>query len=333
VRGTLPASEDPAGGNLSPGWRGTLLATHAGTLLATLGGGLFATRVGAVTVVGELVVGMAFLECRRAFLMEVSLGAVTLGLGLGDARTPLGLVGLACTLVGHLTALGRGRSAPTAHDHLIPPGAKHESQRGEDDEHHNNDHDDEHGGHLFLPPLVTKPAFPGLEDGKPTLSGAYDLVMTALGIVLLVLGTALIAVEAHVPRLGMLGGPGVIALAAGALLAVGGLGGGLAVALVTALLLGLAGAGLLTLTLRKGAAVRRRRVRAGAEGLVGRVGVVRRWEEPRGKVLVDGALWHARRSWGDEEGVEIHEGDHIVVERLEGLTLAVRPAEAWELVR
>lgn len=157
--------------------------------------------------------------------------------------------------------------------------------------------------------------------------------MTALGIVLLVVGAILIAVEAHVPRLGILGGPGVVALATGALLAVGGLGGGLVVALITALLLGLAGGGLLALTLRKGAAVRQRRVRAGAEGLVGRLGVVRRWEEPEGKVLVDGALWQARRSWGDEEGAEIHEGDHVVVERLDGLTLAVRPAEKWELVR
>jgi membrane-bound serine protease (ClpP class) len=170
------------------------------------------------------------------------------------------------------------------------------------------------------------------ETGNRRL-GAYDLSMSAVGIFLLVLGAVLIAVEAHVPRLGMLGGPGVIALAAGALLAVGGLGGGLAVALATAVVLGLAGAGLLALTLRKGAAVRHRRVRAGAEGLVGQLAVVRRWEEPRGKVHVHGALWHARRSWGDEDGVEIHEGDQVVVEKLDGLTLAVRPAEDWELVR
>ena len=115
--------------------------------------------------------------------------------------------------------------------------------------------------------------------------------------------------------------------------ALGLLGGGLAVALGTALVLALGGAGLLALTFRKGVAVRTRRVRAGAEGLAGRLCVVRRWEEPQGKVLVDGALWDARRSWGDEESREIHEGDRVVVERLDGLTLAVRPAEDWELVR
>jgi membrane-bound serine protease (ClpP class) len=157
--------------------------------------------------------------------------------------------------------------------------------------------------------------------------------MTALGITLLVVGAILIAVEAHVPRLGVLGGPGVIALAAGALLAIGGLGGGLVLGLATGLGLAAIGGGILALTLHKGLAVRRRRIRTGPEGLVGRVGVVRRWEDPRGKVLVDGCLWQARRSWGDEQQTELHEGDPIVVERLDGLTLAVRRAEEWELIR
>jgi membrane-bound serine protease (ClpP class) len=159
--------------------------------------------------------------------------------------------------------------------------------------------------------------------------------MTALGIALLVVGAVLVLVEAHVPKLGVLGGPGVIALAAGAVLAVGGLGGGVVVAIVLAVVLAAASGGLLALTYRKGVAVRRRRVRSGREGLIGQLGVVRTWEDPRGKVLVDGALWHARRSWPDdyEDHAELHAGDPIVVERLDGLTLAIRPAEDWELVR
>ena len=158
--------------------------------------------------------------------------------------------------------------------------------------------------------------------------------MTALGLALLAVGAILVLVEAHVPRLGVLGGPGVIALAAGAILAVGGLGGGIAVGIVSAVVLAGAGLGLLALTFRKGIAVRRRRIRSGPERLIGQLGVVRRWEEPRGKVVVDGALWHARRSWPDDEHdqAELHEGDSIVVERLDGLTLAIRPAEDWELV-
>jgi membrane-bound ClpP family serine protease len=157
--------------------------------------------------------------------------------------------------------------------------------------------------------------------------------MTALGVSLLVVGAVLVVLEAHVPSLGVLGGPGVIALGAGALLAVGGLGGGTALGLIAALVLVAAGAGVLALTFGKGFAVRGRRVRAGPERLIGQLGVVRRWEEPAGKVLVDGALWRARHSWPAERELELHEGDPIVVERLDGLTLAVRRAEDWELVR
>jgi membrane-bound ClpP family serine protease len=156
--------------------------------------------------------------------------------------------------------------------------------------------------------------------------------MTALGLSLLVIGATVIVVEAHVPTLGVLGGPGVIALGAGAILAVGGLGGGIAVALVTALILVLAGIGVIGLSLRKGLAVRQRRIRTGAEGLVGHLGVVHSWNEPGGKVLVDGALWRAQQAWSDEpEPVELHQGDPIVVEHLNGLTLRVRRAEDWEL--
>jgi membrane-bound serine protease (ClpP class) len=157
--------------------------------------------------------------------------------------------------------------------------------------------------------------------------------MTALGVSLLVIGAIMIVAEAHVSSLGMLGGPGVIALGVGALLAIGGLGGGLALGLVTAGLLVAASGGLVALSARKGAAVRRRRISAGPESLIGHIGVVRKWDQETGKVLVDGALWQARRSWPEEHDHELEEGEKVVVERLDGLTLAVRPAEDWELIR
>ena len=151
--------------------------------------------------------------------------------------------------------------------------------------------------------------------------------MTAIGIALLVIGAIVVTVEAHVPTLGMLGGPGVVALAVGAVLAVGGLGGGLALGLVSAFVLGAAGVGVVGVSVSKGAAVRRRRV---TTALVGRLGVVRRWDEPDGTVLVDGALWSARPSLPDGEA--LHAGERVVVERVSGLTLCVRKAEDWELV-
>jgi membrane-bound serine protease (ClpP class) len=156
--------------------------------------------------------------------------------------------------------------------------------------------------------------------------------MTTLGVSLLVIGAVCIIVEAHVSTLGVLGAPGVLAVAVGAVLTVSGFGGGFVLGLLTAVLLAIAGMGVLVISLDKGRAVRRRRVRTGREGLIGHLGVVRSWAEPTGSVLVDGALWSARRACSDEEGAELHEGDSVVVERLSGLTLAVRRAEEWELV-
>lgn len=172
-----------------------------------------------------------------------------------------------------------------------------------------------------------------LQGRGPATAEAYDSLMTALGVSLLVAGAVLIAIEAHVPRLGMLGGPGVVALGAGAALAVAGLGGGVVVAVLAALVLVAGTGGLLVVSVGKGLAVRERRIGAGAEGLIGKLGAVRRWEEPSGTVLVDGAVWQARHSWGEGEGGDLHAGDRVVVERLDGLTLCVRRAEEWELIR
>ena len=154
--------------------------------------------------------------------------------------------------------------------------------------------------------------------------------MTALGIALLVVGAIVVTIEAHVPTLGVLGGPGVVALTVGAVLAVAGLGGGLALGLVAGFVLAAIGAGVVGLSVMKGVAVRGRRIQTGAEGIIGRLGVVRGWEQPTGTVLVDGALWHARPSL--PEAQPLQSGDRIVVERVTGLTLCVRKAEEWELV-
>jgi membrane-bound serine protease (ClpP class) len=59
---------------------------------------------------------------------------------------------------------------------------------------------------------------------------------------------------------------------------------------------------------------------------------VRSWTEPAGQVFVDGALWRARQDWAPADEADLHEGDPVVVERVNGLTLSVRRAEDWELI-
>jgi membrane-bound serine protease (ClpP class) len=152
--------------------------------------------------------------------------------------------------------------------------------------------------------------------------------MIEAGVALLVLGVALLVAEAHVPG-GVLGAAGGLALAIGAALAIAGAGGGAAVVIGAVLgALAVSGAWLLIAT-RKALATRRLRTSSGREALAGRCGVVRTWENGGGQVFVDGALWRARHSWPDAEE-RLATGDPVVVERVSGLTLAVRKAEEWE---
>ena len=155
--------------------------------------------------------------------------------------------------------------------------------------------------------------------------------MTALGIVLLIVGLALLVAEAHLPAAGALGVAGVAAAVVGASLLALEAGIGLALALPVAAGAGVAGAGLLLVATRKAATAGRLPVRAGAEKLVGRVAVVCSPPAPVGQVLVDGERWRARRAWEDEVDGALAEGDRVVIESVDGLTVSVRRAEEWEL--
>jgi membrane-bound ClpP family serine protease len=154
--------------------------------------------------------------------------------------------------------------------------------------------------------------------------------VSTFGIVLMLLGAALAAAEAHVPSHGALGGSAAAAAAAGLALVIAGAGFGLAAALTAGLVAGLVAAGYVAIVVRKGYAASRGRVRSGPEGLIGRVGEVRAAPAPLGQVFLDGALWRAR-VWAADDEHRLERGDPIVVERVDGLTLTVRRAEDWEV--
>ncbi len=158
--------------------------------------------------------------------------------------------------------------------------------------------------------------------------------MLVLGAVLLIVGALLVLVEAHVPTGGVIGGGAVIALVAGAAMLLSAAGAPGLLVLVLALFA--LGAGVYAVLSLGRSLVRygRLRPRTGAEALVGHVGVLRHAPDPDGRVFVDGALWRAEPDWQHEEAApQLHEGDRVVVERVHGLTLCVRKAEDWELVR
>lgn len=155
--------------------------------------------------------------------------------------------------------------------------------------------------------------------------------MTALGFALLVVGAALMIAEAHAPG-GGFGVAGGLGLVVGGVVLIGALGGGAVLAIPVAAGIGAAAVGWTVLVTRKAADARRARIQSGSEALCGQIGFVRRWNEPTGQVFVGGALWRAQHDWlGRDEG-ELREGDAVVVERVNGLTLVVRRAEDWELV-
>ncbi len=155
--------------------------------------------------------------------------------------------------------------------------------------------------------------------------------MTALGIALLLVGAMLLVAEAHAPA-GVLGAAAGAALVAGGVILIASLGGGAAFAVPVGVGLGLLAGGWAVLFTHKAAGARRLSVKAGAESLCGRIGVVRRWSDPVGQVFLDGTLWRARHQLDDDDADVLHEGDSVVVEHVNGLTLSVRRAEDWELI-
>lgn len=155
--------------------------------------------------------------------------------------------------------------------------------------------------------------------------------MTAIGFALLFAGAALMVAEAHAPG-GAFGVAGGIGLVIGGVIVIGALGGGAAVALPVAVGIGAGVAAWTLVVTRKAARVRRGRIESGREALCGRIGTVRQWDEPAGQVFVDGALWRAQHDWHGRDHDRLAEGDPVVVEHVNGLTLVVRRAEDWELV-
>jgi membrane-bound ClpP family serine protease len=149
--------------------------------------------------------------------------------------------------------------------------------------------------------------------------------MSALAVALLVTGAALLVAEAHLTSYGVLGLTGTFALVAGGVLAVSAAGGSIALAVALVLPVAAVLAAVMLIATRKALAARRLRPKGGAAGLIGRVGVMR-----HGDVVVEGELWRARASWADEP--ELREGEHVVIEQVHGLTLAVRRAEEWEVL-
>ncbi len=154
--------------------------------------------------------------------------------------------------------------------------------------------------------------------------------MAALGTALLVVALVLLLAEAHMSTGGLIATVAGLAAVGGIVLLLVAGGAGAAVVLVVALCA-------LALAMTAVLLWRRRilrplgtRPRTGREALVGHVGVVRSSSGPEAQVFIDGSLWRAEPHPGSEDD-GLHDGEKVVVEHVNGLTLRVRKAEEWEL--
>ena len=136
------------------------------------------------------------------------------------------------------------------------------------------------------------------------------------GLVLIVLGVALLVVDAHVVTHGALTVAGLVALAVGMLMLFHNAPSPYKTSLPLVLTLTLTLGAFWAFALTKAVKVRRQPVAVDETRVIGEDAVVR----TPGQVLVAGEIWHARHA----DGGDLIPGDHVRVEGRDGLELTVR---------
>ena len=171
------------------------------------------------------------------------------------------------------------------------------------------------GFEVFHPGVVIPGAL-GAVSLVLALYGFAVLPVSWGGLVLIVLGIALLVVDAHVVTHGALTVGGLTSLAVGMLLLFHNAPAPYHTSLPLVISLTVAIGAFWAFALTKAVQVRRRPAAVGPLRVVGAAGVVRTPTQ----VLVDGELWRARRV----DGSELVPGEHVQVEGAEGLELTVR---------
>jgi membrane-bound serine protease (ClpP class) len=168
------------------------------------------------------------------------------------------------------------------------------------------------GFELFHPGVVIPGAF-GAICMVCALFGFSVLPLSWGGLMLVLLGAALLVIDAHVTSHGALTLSGLVAMAVGLTTLFHDSGtpysANVPVIIALTLLIG----GFWALAVSKSIAARRAPVAVGPEQIVGLEGVVR----ANGNVFVRGELWRV------QSAEPLHVGDRVAVDALDGLTLAV----------
>jgi membrane-bound serine protease (ClpP class) len=182
-------------------------------------------------------------------------------------------------------------------------------------------------GAIGLACLYIEFTHPGLV--APGVVGAVALVLAmyafnllpinSMGVLLILVGLGLLALEVKVTSHGVLAAGGILALVLGALMLVNSPWPQARIHLSTALSVALPLGVIMVVLLRFAIAAKRRKAVTGEAGMVDSLGVAKTNLEPYGKVQVHGELWDARARQ------QIARGTRVRVREVEGLTLVVEP--------
>jgi membrane-bound ClpP family serine protease len=156
-------------------------------------------------------------------------------------------------------------------------------------------------------------------------------MLSTLGIAMALVGLGLVVLEAHVNAGGAIAVIGGLGAVAGLGLVLADSGVGTVPTIVVSILLAVVVLGMLGLGLAKIRSALRAEVQTGPQRLIGAKASVCNWDGDDGQVILDGSVWAARLDPGWESSVPPAPGDVVIVERLVGLTLTVRPRQFWEL--
>ncbi len=174
------------------------------------------------------------------------------------------------------------------------------------------------GFEIFHPGIVLPGALGGVSLVL-ALFGFSVLPISWAGLALILLGVTLMVIDAHVVTHGALTLSGLVSLAVGMLLLFHNAPAPYHTSLPLVISFTVAIGGFWAIALGKAVQVRRRPVTVGPERFLGDEGVVR---DPH-HVFVEGELWRAHRS----DGAELVPGEHVRVDRVDGLELTVSGKE------
>lgn len=166
--------------------------------------------------------------------------------------------------------------------------------------------------------------FPGIIGGIAIILAAYALQLLPVnwaGLALMALALVLFLLEIKVPSHGALTIGGVVALTLGSLMLFDSPDPLLRVSLKVIIPAVVVTSGFFIFLVGKTAQAHRARVTTGREGLVGAEGIVRKWADGQGTILLRGELWKA------ESLSALESGQEVTVTETDGLTLTVTPPE------